>query len=128
MLASLLMMTFVANAQSSKMDWVKKVGARTFPTGTKIFSANDFGALNDGKTVSSAAIQKAIDACAAAGGGMVTLKPGTYVSGSLFVKSNVNLHIDKNVLILGSQDFKDYPEIDTRIAGIEMKWPAASSI
>lgn len=55
----------------------------------------------------------------------MTFKPGAYLLGSIFLKSNVHLKIDKGVLLRGSQDFKDYPEIDTRIAGIEMKWPAA---
>ncbi|MDB5210687.1 MAG: glycoside hydrolase family 28 protein [Sediminibacterium sp.] len=112
-------------AQNAKLDWVSKVGARPFTPSTKIFSANDYGAVNDGQTLSSPFIQKAIDACAAKGGGIVTLKPGTYVSGSLFLKDKVNLRIDKGVLILGSQNFDDYPEMDTRIAGIEMKWPSA---
>jgi polygalacturonase len=70
-------------------------------------------------------IQAAIDECAKQGGGIVIFNPGVYVTGSLFLKSNVQLKIDKGILILGSQDFNDYPEIDTRIAGIEMKWPAA---
>ncbi|HYE56687.1 MAG TPA: glycosyl hydrolase family 28 protein, partial [Chitinophagaceae bacterium] len=46
-------------------------------------------------------------------------------TGSIFLKSGVHLKIDKDVLILGSQQFEDYPDIDTRIAGIEMRWPAA---
>jgi polygalacturonase len=112
-------------AQTPKLDWVTKVGTRSFPKSTKNFIANEYGAVSDGATLSSPAIQKAIDACAAKGGGMVTLKPGTYVSGAIFLKDNVNLKIDKGVLILGSQNFDDYPEMDTRIAGIEMKWPAA---
>lgn len=112
-------------SQSAKLDWVTKVGARPFVMSAKIFSANDYGAVNDGTTLSSPFIQKAIDACAAKGGGIVTLKPGTYVSGSIFLKDKVNLRIDKGVLILGSTNFDDYPEMDTRIAGIEMKWPAA---
>jgi len=120
-----LLVSTISFAQKSKLDWVTKVGARSFPSINKIFSANDYGAVADGKTLSSPAIQKAIDACASKGGGIVTLQPGTYVSGSIFLKDNVHLRIDKNVLVLGSQNFDDYPEIDTRIAGIEMKWPAA---
>ena len=81
--------------------------------------------VNDTNKMSTASIQKAIDDCAEKGGGIVTFKPGMYVSGSLFIKSNVQLRIDKGVILLGSQNFDDYPEIDTRIAGIEMKWPAA---
>ena len=123
--ACCLLPSIISTAQNGKMDWVTKVGARSFPSINKIFSANEYGAINDGKTLSSPAIQKAIDACSAKGGGIVTLQPGSYVCGSVFLKDNVHLRIDKNVLILGSQNFDDYPEIDTRIAGIEMKWPAA---
>lgn len=119
-----LLLTATLFAQKAKMDWVSKVGARTFAPST-VFSANQYGAVADGKTLATPAIQKAIDACAAKGGGVVTLNPGTYVSGALFLKSNVNLRIDKSVLLLGSQNFEDYPDMDTRIAGIEMKWPAA---
>lgn len=107
------------------LDWVKKVGARVIPTGKKEFVVNDYGATADGKTVVTKSIQKAIDDCASKGGGIVTFKPGSYVTGSIFIKSGVHLRIDKGVLLLGSQDFADYPEIQTRIAGIEMKWPAA---
>ena len=105
--------------------WTKKVGSRSFPSSQKIYYVNDFGAVNDTTTVNTSSIQKAIDECAAKGGGIVAFKSGTYVTGALFLKSNVSLRIDKNVLILGSQNFDDYPEVDTRIAGIEMKWPAA---
>jgi polygalacturonase len=114
------------HAQDSRnLPWVSKVGARSTPTGAKEFSVNKYGAKEDGKTLASPSIQKAIDACAAQGGGIVTFKPGTYLMGSIFLKSNVHLRIDKGVQIMGSQNFDDYPEIDTRIAGIEMKWPAA---
>lgn len=106
-------------------DWVSKVGAKKFPPSKKIFFANQYGAVGDGKSMNTKAIQQAIDACAAKGGGTVQFKPGSYVTGSIFLKKNVNLQIDKDVLILGSESFSDYPDIDTRIAGIEIKWPAA---
>src|SRR5436190_9381204 len=110
---------------SPGMSWVAKTGSKSFPSSQKIFSVNNYGAISDTVTVNSSFIQKAIDDCAAKGGGIVTFKPGVYVTGSIFLKSNVQLRIDKGVLILGSQNFNDYPEIQTRIAGIEMKWPAA---
>lgn len=115
----------VVAQQLPKFDWITKVGAKNFPSPKKIFSVNDYGAVSDTVTVNSSSIQKAIDDCAAKGGGTVTFKPGTYVTGSIFLKSNVHLRIDKDVLILGSQNFDDYPEIPTRIAGIETTWPAA---
>jgi polygalacturonase len=105
--------------------WVSKVGAKSYPAKTKTWYVNDNGAVADGKTLNTAAIQKTIDACSAKGGGVVSFKPGKYLTGSIFLKKDVMLNIDKDVEILGSQDIKDYPEIDTRVAGIEMKWPAA---
>lgn len=115
--------TFCASAPIP--SWISKVGARVQPTGKAVVHVNDFGAKADGLTVDTRSIQDAIDACAKRGGGTVVFKPGTYVSGSLFLKSNVHLKIDQGVVLLGSQDFADYPEIRTRIAGIEMVWPAA---
>ena len=112
----------VLHAQLTPPDWVSKVGATQFPAGTRVFKIN---AKPDSSKVITKAIQAAIDECAKKGGGIVVFAPGTYVTGSIFLKSGVHLKIDKGVLILGSQNFKDYPEIDTRIAGIEMKWPAA---
>jgi polygalacturonase len=106
-------------------EWTKKVGARSFPAGKAIYYVNSYGAVSDTVTVNTKAIQSAIDACAAKGGGIVAFKPGTYVTGAIFLKSNVHLRIDKSVLILGSTNFADYPDMDTRIAGLEMKWPAA---
>lgn len=121
----LLISGFSFAQKPGNMSWVKKVGARNMPNTQTVFKVNTYGAVNDGNTLSTESIQKAIDDCAKKGGGIVSFDPGTYVMGSVFLKENVHLKIDKGVLILGSQDFLDYPEIDTRIAGIEMKWPAA---
>ena len=57
-------------------DWVKEVGAKTIPTGKRIFKVNSYGAVNDGKTMNTTFIQKAIDACAANGGGIVAFDTG----------------------------------------------------
>lgn len=105
--------------------WVKDVGARHEPKARRTFSVNSYGARGDGLSNSTVSIQKAIDACAEAGGGVVTFMPGQYVTGALFLKSNVDLQVDSNVALLGSQEDADYPSIWTRVAGIEMKWPAA---
>lgn len=113
-----------ASAQSD-LSWARHVGARKVPESKKVFWVNDSGSTADTTKVVTSVIQRAIDKCAAAGGGVVAFRPGVYLTGSLFLKGNVHLRIDKGVLLKGSQNFDDYPEIDTRIAGIEMKWPAA---
>lgn len=120
-----LLVACTFNAFAQAPAWTTKVGARSMPSGKAIFYVNDFGAMADGKTVVTKSIQKAIDVCAKKGGGIVAFKPGTYVSGSIFLKSNVHLQIDQQVTLLGSQDFADYPDTSSRVAGIEMVWPAA---
>ena len=89
------------------------------------FHPSDYGATGDGKTVDTAAIQKALDAAAKAGDGTVVLKPGVYLTGALFVKSGTQLRIDDGVELRGMQDLAGYPIMQTRVAGIEMEWPAA---
>ncbi|CAM3923405.1 Glycosyl hydrolases family 28 [Pedobacter westerhofensis] len=111
----------IGKAQT-KDEWVKKVGARIQPSKKQIFKV---ALAKDSAVLHTGAIQKAIDECAAAGGGVVTFEPGVYLTGSIFLKDGVHLKIAKGVKLKGSQDIKDYPEMETRIAGIEMKWPAA---
>lgn len=89
------------------------------------FTVADYGAVGDGQTLTTEAIQATIDAAAKAGGGVVTFPKGIYLSGAIFVKSNVELRIDEGVTIKAIQDDKQYPEIWTRIAGVEMYWPSA---
>lgn len=106
-------------------SWTKKVGSKSTVFKKNSYSVNEFGAIPDGKTLNTTAIQKAIDACSKNGGGVVTFQKGIYLTGSLFIKEGIHFKVDKDVEIRGSQDIKDYKQIDTRIAGIEMKWPAA---
>ncbi len=72
-------------------------------------NVRDFGAKGDGTTKDTAALQKAIDVCAAKGGGTVRLTAGTYVSAPIELKSNITLHLDKGATLLGSPDHADYP-------------------
>ena len=68
----------------------------------------DFGAAGDGATKDTVAVQRAIDACADAGGGTVYFASGAYLCGSLHLKSDVALHLDAGATILGSPDKDDY--------------------
>ena len=85
---------------------------------------NSFGARGDGTTVNTAAIQKALDQ-GAGRHATITFKPGTYLIGSIFVKSGETLLIPKSVKLIGIQKLEAYPLMPTRVAGIEMTWPAA---
>ncbi len=90
-----------------------------------VYSILDHGAVGDGKTLNTQAIQDAIDGCAGAGGGTVLVPGGVFVTGSIFLKQGVNLEIGEGAVLQGSQNTNDYPWIATRIAGFEKKWPAA---
>ena len=74
----------------------------------KIFNARDFGAVSDGVTLNSAAVQAAIDACAEAGGGTVLFDKGDFVLSTVFLKSNVTVRIEGGARILGALSFYDY--------------------
>lgn len=75
-----------------------------------IYDVRNYGAVGDGKALNTSAIQKAIDDCASKNGGTVLLEDGIYMTGSITLRSNVNLHIEQNAVLLGSPNCEDYPE------------------
>ena len=78
-------------------------------TNSTSYNIRDFGAAGNGTTKETAAIQKAVDAANLAGGGTVVFPPGKYLSGTIVLKSNVTLHLEKGATLLGSPDSLDYP-------------------
>jgi len=119
---------FVNNIEAKsvyKLKWISEAGAKTFPDKQQEYNVVDFGAIGDGITLNTKAIQDAIDRCASNGGGKVVFRPGKYLTGSIFLRNGVHLIIDEDVTILGSQNISDYPDTFTRVAGIEMVWPSA---
>lgn len=78
---------------------------------TKVCDARSYGAKADGTTKDTKAIQAAIDYCAKAGGGTVTLSGGTFLSGPVVLKSNITLSLAKDATLFGSPDHADYPAI-----------------
>ena len=71
----------------------------------------DYGAVPDGSRLSTAAIQGAIDACHEAGGGRVVCGPGRFLTGSLVLKSNVELHLRAGCQLIGSPNLDDYEDL-----------------
>lgn len=124
---SILFIVTSCNQTSGSPDlaWVDDVGAHNTPGGTNVWNVTDWGAVADGVTLNTISIQKTIDACFETGGGIVTFEPGEYLTGSIYLKDGVHLIIPEGVTILGSQHIEDYPDIPTRVAGIEMVWPSA---
>jgi len=81
--------------------------------GAPVYDVRDYGAVGDGKTLDSPAIDKAIAAAAAAGGGTVVVPAGTYLSGSIHLKSNIHLVIDAGATLLGApQEMNAYDETE----------------
>lgn len=83
-----------------------------------------YGATGDGNTLNTVAIQKAIDVCHQTGGGKVLFPEGRFLSGTIVLKDNVTLHLEKNAVLLGSTDLADYRNMDpfTEGLGIEVGW------
>ena len=112
------------------IGWMRQMGwgmlfaasaavAQTLPSASalRVVKITDDGAVGDGKTVNTAAIQKAIDDCAAAGGGRVEIPAGTFLTGPFDLRSNIDLHLDAGSELLFSRDFNDYPLVYATFMG-----------
>ena len=80
-----------------------------------IFNVMDYGAVNNGKTVSTKSIQKAIDDCAEKGGGTVHFPAGRYITGTIFLKSFITINLESGAVIEGSKNLSDYPVVESKI-------------
>ena len=84
----------------------------TFYTNANADNTNvsQFGTVGNGKALDTKALQKAIDICHQTGGGQVTVPPGIYLTGTLYLRSNVELHLCRGAVLLGSfRNPQDYP-------------------
>jgi len=96
--------------------------AQSSPPAT-VFDVRNYGAKGDGVTLNTAALNKAIEVCASAGGGTVYVPAGKYVSGTVHLKSNVTLWLDSGATILGSANMADYDEaVPGYVAARPGKW------
>ncbi len=91
-------------------------------TPSGIFNILEYGAGGDGKELDTAAINKAIDACAGAGGGQVLFPPGRYLSGTVHLKSNVTLYLEAGAVLMGSTDLEGYQNFTPPKGMPESRW------
>ena len=91
----------------------------TFPNKTCLVTK--YGAVGNGKILNTKSINAAINACTENGGGTVVIPTGTWLTGPIVLKSNINLHLEKESTLLFSHNFKDYqiPTL-TRYEGIDL--------
>lgn len=78
----------------------------------------DFGAIGDGRTLNSEAFAKAIEKTVSLGGGKVIVPKGVWLTGPIYLKSNINLEVQEGALILFSEDKSLYPLIETSFEGL----------
>ncbi|MEO5716385.1 MAG: glycosyl hydrolase family 28 protein [Luteolibacter sp.] len=83
----------------------------------QVINATTAGVIGDGTTLNTAAIQKTIDDCSASGGGTVSFPAGRYLTGTIQIKSNVTLRVEKDATLLGSTHVADYRNLDPFIDG-----------
>ena len=95
------------------------------------FNITEFGAVGDGKTLNTKAIQQAVDACTKNGGGTVVIPPGTFVSGTIFLKDNTELRLVSGATLKASPNREDYCKLDAYEQNFEVLnegWGAAHLI
>ncbi len=102
--------TFIAGAGLAAAAFTAPGVARAQTAGAtdRVFDVRRYGAMGDGKTLDTAAINAAIEACASAGGGQVRFGPGTYLSGTVCLRSKVTLYLEAGAVLLGSPDLAQY--------------------
>jgi polygalacturonase len=87
-------------------------------------SITQYGAIGDGRTLNTTAIQQAMDACNKAGGGKLIFPAGRYLSGTIVLKDNVRIQLQKDAVLLGSTNVNDYQNMDPFAdgLGIDVGW------
>lgn len=83
---------------------------------SKEYNVKDYGAISDGATLNSAALQSLIDRVDSDGGGVIVFEAGDYLTGNLLLRSNVELHLKKGATLLGSTNPCHYTPLETKKA------------
>jgi len=84
-----------------------------------VYNVLDFGAVGDGVTSCTEAFNKAVKECSANGGGRVYVPAGTFLTGAIFLESNINLYVEAGAILLFSNNIEEYPVVTSRWEGVK---------
>lgn len=133
MVCTLLCMPLIAKGKKSVdlwpdgkeiSEWFKQTDAVDISKLGKQYRITDYGVVNDGR-IHTTEMQALIDKAAKEGGGVIVVPEGIYLTGALFFKQGVHLHIYDGGVLMGSNDPSDYPLVMTRIEGETCKYYSA---
>ena len=97
-------------------EWFRQTEPVNVASLGKQYRVTDYGVVNDGR-LHTQEMQALIDRVAAEGGGVVIVPEGIYMTGALFFKQGVHLHLYDGATLMGSDNPSDYPIVKTRIEG-----------
>jgi len=115
----------IAQFKLDSQGYSRPIITRNYHFNKKHYLVTNFGAVGDGKTNNTIAIQKTIDECSAKGGGVVEVPAGVFISGAIFLKKGVNMVIDAKAVLKGSLNPDDYPQIQSSFEGVDRTYTAA---
>ncbi len=97
-------------------------GSATGATSPYTFNVREYGAIGDGQNHDTEAINKAVEACAAAGGGQILFPAGRYLSGTVHLKSNTTLFLEAGATLIGSSNLEHYQNFSPPSGTPEARW------
>ena len=106
-------------------DWFYKNEKTDINGLGKNFLITDYGVVNDSTLLQTEQIQAVIDLASDNGGGVIVIPEGTYLSGALFFKPGTHLHLEEKAILKGSDDISNFPVIETRMEGQNLKYFSA---
>ncbi len=93
----------------------------TLSVPSSVYDIKQYGAVDDGVTVNTYAIANAIDDCSKAGGGTVYIPAGTFLTGTIILKSNVHLYLEAGAVLKFSNNVKEFPVVISRWEGVKQE-------
>lgn len=114
-LAQVVALDLMAQSKDYSWDNLPQVNEPVFKKDT--FNILKYGAISDGYTLNTKSINEAIKVCSESGGGVVLIPNGYWLSGPIELKSNVNVHLERNALLQFTSDFDQYKIIEGNYEG-----------